>query len=97
MRDSGKLTAAVTALTEGGDHSSPLVRMARSVQVFALPPNRKPMSSLSRLKTEKERSVFLTLGRDRIRCRLAQERTPANACQTAELSLIHISEPTRPY
>ena len=59
MRDSDKLTAAVTALTEGGDHSSPLVRMARSVQVFALPPNRKPMSS-ARLKTEKERSGFLT-------------------------------------
>ena len=44
MRDSDKLTAAVTALTEGGDHSSPLLRMARSVQVFALLPNRKPMS-----------------------------------------------------
>ena len=48
MRDSDKLTAAVTALTEGGDHSSPLAWMARSVQVFALPPNRKSMS-LSRL------------------------------------------------
>ena len=47
MRDSDKLTAAVTALTEGGDHSSPLLRMARSVQVFALPPNRKPMGPVS--------------------------------------------------
>ena len=31
MRDSDKLTAAVTALIEGGDHGSALLRMARSV------------------------------------------------------------------
>ena len=45
---SDKRTAVATALIEGGDHGSAPLRMARSVQVFALPPNRKPMSSRSR-------------------------------------------------
>ena len=41
---------------EGGDHGSALLRMARSVQVFALPPIRKSMAVLA---NPKRKGTFL--------------------------------------